>query len=112
MAWIVEFDGKRIAQIVDAEFDDMFWESWRVIPEPDDSAAAALAGNMKLWLSQKLTFRYCHLPSFIGEHVIIGECSRVGSGRIATRGLCPPMHSLWERILLRVLPRLKETHDR
>jgi hypothetical protein len=55
--WYVEQDGKRVAVLVDPQFEDMFWYSYRVEALTTDPATVAALSADEFWRSAGLTFR-------------------------------------------------------
>ena len=59
--WFIEFEGKKIGELVDAEFEDMFWYKYKIISY--DGFEKILL-NSKNWKESKFQFRNKHYNQY------------------------------------------------
>ncbi len=57
--WYVEIDGRKLARLVDPQFEDMFWITYRLEPLTEDSTDRALLNSAEFWHSGKVVYRNC-----------------------------------------------------
>lgn len=55
--WFVEKDGRRLAALTDARFEDMFWDSYAVEPLAGTESERETVFTAAFWLQPELVFR-------------------------------------------------------
>ena len=100
--WQVERDGRVMALLVEPQFEEMFWDSYRVEVQVDDpEERRRILKEPGWWLQPGLVFRGRTVGAVASGAFPAGQVF-MDSGRILMRGLHflvePP--DLWERILL------------
>ncbi len=66
--WYIEYQGETIGELVDYRWNDMFWDSYRLIPKEDDHCKELLRRD-DLWLSW--AFQYVNKRTLIRvDHAI------------------------------------------
>jgi hypothetical protein len=102
--WYVERDGRRLAALTDAREEEMFWDSYRLVPLTDDVGEVAELYSDGFWDDHKrLTFRsreFGEVPPNAFPGGKAGTALRA-TGRVCMRGLylavpCYP----WDRLEL------------
>ena len=88
--WFVEWQGRRVAELVDAVHDvgSQFWHDYTILPLTDDPAERAALGTQPFWQQ----FGLVYINRKYGTRV-----SDALGGRLqeAERGLVIPMRALW-----------------
>lgn len=85
--WYVEENGRRIAQLVDAHFEDMFWDSYSIEPLVDSAEERLdLLTSSRRWLECGFAYRSRRF-NMVAELAFPGGHGPK-SGRILMRGLC------------------------
>jgi hypothetical protein len=54
--WYVEVDGRKIARLVDPQWEEMFWDSYRLEPLTEDSEERAMLYSADFWHSGKAVY--------------------------------------------------------
>jgi hypothetical protein len=105
-AWCVEVDGQTVAWLVDPEWDDMFWTSYRVVPAGTDDAWRAKVLTEDFWRNTNPVIRYrengwVHPTTFPGG--MFGRDER-GRLRVSMRSLmfAPPSATVCDRWVIRM----------
>ena len=91
--WYVEVAGRKLARLVDALHEDMFWVSFRIEPLTNEEEGKELLTSGDFWHSPMPVFRSCEfddvapfayagggLPDQLSKHI-------QATGRISMRGL-------------------------
>jgi hypothetical protein len=80
--WYIELDGEVQGELVDYQFEDMFWDSYQVIPKDDLSNEILL--RQALWYGCKFKFRNKRTAQIVKA---LPGGSGVLNGRVSMRGL-------------------------
>jgi hypothetical protein len=80
--WFIELDGQRVGELVDWQFEDMFWCSYRVIAA--DDAGKDIVFRDDLWNASRFRFKNKQLTVY-ARHPFSG--GGVIDGRVNMRGL-------------------------
>ena len=85
--WFVECKGRRIAQLTDPRFEDMFWESYIIEPLIEDPAERALLlESPEQWISCDFVYRNRQFDE-VAENAISALSPFPEPGRVIMRGL-------------------------
>jgi hypothetical protein len=102
--WFVEDNGRRIAQLTDPRFEDMFWYSYKIEPLTEDPAEREeLLTSPDRWLACKFVYRSRQFDS-VAETAFPAGQPFPEPGRVLMRALYLWVGdpSLWDRLLLRL----------
>jgi hypothetical protein len=100
--WFVEHHGRRVAQLTDPQFADMFWYSYQVEPLTEDPAEReALLTSPDRWLACEFVFRSRRF-GLAAENAFPAGGVFPEPGRVLMRALYLNIDSpsVWERLLL------------
>ena len=102
--WILERDGKAIATLSDCQYEDMFWDSYRIEPITDDPDTRKLILSEAFWVGSEwigLTWRNRELEMLPVAPFPAGSPIRK-SGRVVVRGLHISIAGprWWDRVVL------------
>jgi len=101
--WYVEIAGRRVAELTDPQFFDMFWVSYRVDLLTDDAEeCSCILNDLNWWDQKELTFRNREFDT-IAKNAFAGG-SQPDPNRRIMRGLYIDMDppNLFEELLLLV----------
>jgi len=107
--WSVELNGEVVAILVEPQYEEMFWTSYRVVPSTDDAVLKEELFSDRFWKEEflSLAFRNCE-SGLIAQNAI--PTWHVNSTRLSMRALYvsvrPPMPWDWVVLLFRRLLRL------
>jgi hypothetical protein len=96
--WYVEMDGRRVAELSDPLFVDMFLESYRIEALVVEEKERMLT-DIQWWSPEKLVFRNREFGE-VAENAFAG--GTLDDGRITMRGLylCEKEPNMWESLVL------------
>jgi hypothetical protein len=100
--WFVEHHGRRVAQLTEPLFDEMFWDSYTIEPLTDDPAEREeLIHSSDLWLDCEFVCRSRRFGTVATNPFPAGQ-PFPEPGRVVMRALYLSIDgpSLWERLLL------------
>lgn len=85
--WYVELEGVRVAELVDCQFVDMFWDCYRIIPLENELNVNDELFQREFWDNfQKLIFRSRSLGD-VADSAFPGATPLDQEGRLVMRGL-------------------------
>ena len=87
--WWIEVEGRRIARLEDPRFEDMFWDSYRLLPLTDHPEDRRLLHCKDFWDACKAVYRNCEFDEVVPGAFASGsaEIRLRETGRLAVRGL-------------------------
>ena len=100
--WFVEHKGRRIAELTDCRYDDMFWDSYAITALTDDPAEREqILASPDFWLACECVYR-SKLFDCVVEHALPVGLPFPQPGRLKIRGLYLLISrpTGWERLLL------------
>lgn len=100
--WFIEHHGRRVAELTDLRFADMFWDSYRIEPLIEDLAEReALLTSPDRWHACEFVYRNRRF-GLVAEKAFPTGGLFPESGRILMRALYLNIDSpsVWERLLL------------
>ncbi len=104
--WSVEVDGRAVARLVDPQWEDMFWYSYRLEPLTEESKERTMLYFAEFWHSGKPVYRNCEFNevapfAFAGGSAVELETRLRETGRLLMRGLYLRVpHYPWDWLLL------------
>jgi hypothetical protein len=81
--WYIELDGEVLGELIDCRQEDMFWDSYAIIPANDSSNE--ILAQEDLWDACRFSFRNKKTAVY-AAHAVSSEMPQ-SNGRIAMRGL-------------------------
>lgn len=101
--WYVEVDGRKVARLVDPQWEDMFWVTYRLEPLTDDPQEKALLYTNEFWDSGKHVYRNCEFDEKAPDAFTCGSPGTrlLEMSRISMRSLYLVVPDyLWDSLLL------------
>ncbi len=83
--WFIEFEGEIIGELIDYEFYDMFWDSYRIIPK--NKEWHLLLFSKKFWHENDFKFKNKHYNIYVPNAIPKAGSNLKIRKRIKIRGL-------------------------
>ena len=100
--WYVEFNGQKVARLVDPQREEMFWDNYLVEPLTRDADMLSLLDSADFWLAGTIVYRNCAFEEWTPNAFAGGDAAKkvAETNRISMRGLyLTPPQTWWERLL-------------
>ncbi len=83
--WFIEFEGEIIGELIDYEFYDMFWDSYRIIPKNEKWKLLLFSKNF--WNENDFKFKNKHYNLYVSNAIPKVGRNLKSSKRIEIRAL-------------------------
>jgi hypothetical protein len=81
--WFIEFDGEIVGELIEYRQEDMFWDSYRIVPK--NELSEKIISQKELW--DKCKFRFKNKRNSIYANGAFSSGQPKADGRVMMRGL-------------------------
>jgi len=97
--WFIEWNGAVVGELIDCQYDEMFWDSYQIIPASKE--AWRILNTADYWYSGQFRFRNKILDEF-AEYPFCAGSGILADGRVLMRGLYLLPQGRVEQALMRI----------